>query len=202
MSPTTTILFSPGCPPTSTPPLQPLRSFSPQPISVHDNNPNNYLTPSSLTPYITLNDLILNLYRYTLFIFLLLLLTLLIPILLAKLQHRRLRKLGGAPGEVDYVMSPVGNLRLVRGLGWEIGERKKERKRARDLERGKVMGGVAGTGRQGSVCEDVEMQCVEGAGKEGDVGLGLGRSVRCRILGGGGMREVFMLAWVLLTMSF
>ena len=58
-------------------------------------------------------------------------------------------------------MSPLGNLRMVRGWGWEIGEKKKERKRARDVEKGKVMGGVAGTGRQGkkleTVCEDVEM---------------------------------------------
>ena len=173
MSPTTTILFSPGCPPTSTPPLQPLRSFSPQPISVHDNNPNNYLTPSSLTPYITLSDLIQYLYLYTIFITLLLclgfLLTLLIPILLAKMQHRRLRKLGGAPGEVDYVVSPVGNLRMVRGWGWEIKEKKKQR---RERAVGDVA--VAGMGKQGkkleSVCEDVEMQCVEGGGKEGGCG--------------------------------
>ena len=75
-------------------------------------------------------------------------------------------------------MSPVGNLRMVRGWGDQIGERKRvrkeQRKRARDLEKGKGVA-VAGMGRQGSVCEDVEMQCGEGGGKDEGCGSGVGK---------------------------
>lgn len=106
-----------------------------------------------------------------------LLLTLLVPVMLAKMQRRRLLKLGGMPGELGYELSPRRNMKMVREWGREIKEKKKERKEGKKRAVGGV--GVGGTGRQGkkleSVLEDVEMQWVEAGLKDGGCGAGVGK---------------------------
>ena len=136
-----------------------------------------------------MTDPIIGLMNYTLVILAAFLLgsflIFLAPIFLVKIQRRRLLKLSGSPGEVDYCMSPRKNMKRVSQLGREIEKKKKERKRAKDMERRKAVEGVGlgldlgGVGRQGKklepVLEDVEMQWVDIKLRDGGYGAGVGK---------------------------